>query len=162
MCLRCQLKPGVQGMWGSVLCPSQASMSHLIPARLPGKSPDFSPWLSLLLFDARVPFPARRMGRLQAALGVWLLAEITAGRGAKGRCVSLVRLQPGSPLPWQQDGVWLCFQLPLLTCFCLHFLLPGEGQLGHGESPSSVGLWWEPGRQQHEPYPGVPQALPTF
>lgn len=50
--------------------------------------------------------------------------------------MSLEHPRPGSPLPWQWDGGLAAFPA-LLTCFYPRFLLPTEGRLGRGESPSS-------------------------
>ena len=103
-------------------------MSHLIPARLQGKSPDFSPWLSLLLFDARVPFSARRLGRVQAALGIWLLAHTTAGGGGQRQmCVisaSAAWISTPLAVGWRPG----CVSSSLSSLVSVHtFCSPGRG-----------------------------------
>lgn len=142
-----------QGIWGSMLCPSQASMSHLIPAWLQ----DFSPWL----FAAGVPFPGRRWGALWAALGMWLLARSAAvGAGDKGRCVSLVHPQPGSLLPRRWDGRPALF---LSSLVCVHaFCSLGRGIWDMVSLPPALVTGGRLAGSSMTHTWGVPQALPKF
>lgn len=150
LCISRQLKPRVPGDLGLRALPLPGLCVPPCWSRLQGKSPDFSSWLSLPLFDARVPFPDWEDCGQPWPFGSWLRPQ--QARGPKADVCSPDLCSLGSGM-----GAWLCCQLHLLPSFRPRFLLAGEGRLGHRECPSSAGL-----RQQHEPSPGVPRLCPHF